>query len=409
MRTPCRLAMPAGVPRPDRREEVRVTNCRGCESATVEVGLELEYLIVDRDGSEPGRVRDFTNLAFDAIAPLLEDKPGRLDPDLATGDLGIRSGYWYLEGDERQHEDGRFRTLIVKGIEIRTPPAAGVGEALDWALEIERELAAVLARHGLGLAIVGFNPVRPAYDFDPPLNAWEREERRRDPSYDGSEVSTLSYGPDVNLSFPGWGAERSLEAARKLSWYSPFIVPFSFSSPFHAGRPWQGWSKRTYERSAVRPAVRLYLDSAKAQDLAAHCTLVQAARRRREVGRIEYKAFDAFLSAALLRACCHLLVGICLAPDLPGRGEAPDLERYRRAALAGFADEEIRAGAGEVLAKARKALFRIEDTEGWESLALLEEMLAARRIPAEDLLAAYRENGLMYKPGGLADTLPALA
>ena len=75
-------------------------------------GIEFEYLLVDLGGPEPGRVRDFSNLAYEEIHPLLEDKPGRDDATLATGDLGIRSGYWYLEGDERFHEDGTFRTLM---------------------------------------------------------------------------------------------------------------------------------------------------------------------------------------------------------------------------------------------------------------------------------------------------------
>ena len=158
-------------------------------------GIEFEYLIVDSGGPEPGRIRDFSNLAYEEIRPLLEDKPGRDDATLATGDLGIRSGYWYLEGDERFHDDGSFRTLVVKGVEIRTPPAPDVDRAIRSLVGIESQLAAVLARHGLGLAIAGFNPVCPRYDFDPPLNAWEVAERQRDRSYDGTHISTLSYGP----------------------------------------------------------------------------------------------------------------------------------------------------------------------------------------------------------------------
>lgn len=73
-------------------------------------GIEFEYLIVDSGGPEPGRIRDFSNPAYEEIRPLLEDKPGRDDATLAIGDLGIRSGYWYLEGVRRHaivgHVDG---------------------------------------------------------------------------------------------------------------------------------------------------------------------------------------------------------------------------------------------------------------------------------------------------------------
>jgi hypothetical protein len=162
------------------------------EPSAMRCGVEFEYLIVDTAGPAPGRIRDFSNLPFATIRALLDDKPGRDDSGLATGDLGIRSGYWYLEGDERFHEDGGFRALAVKGVEIRTPPAPTVEQAIRWLLDIEEQLSAVLARHGLGLAIVGFNPLRARYDFDPPLNLWEQTLRETDRDYanDATHVTT---------------------------------------------------------------------------------------------------------------------------------------------------------------------------------------------------------------------------
>ena len=120
----------------------------GCEPAAMRCGIEFEYLIVDTSGPVSGRIRDFSNLPFAFIRDLLDDKPGRNDSSLATGDLGIRSGYWYLEGDERFHEDGRFRAMAVKGVEIRTPPAPSVERAIQELLDIEEQLSVVLARQG---------------------------------------------------------------------------------------------------------------------------------------------------------------------------------------------------------------------------------------------------------------------
>ena len=220
-------------------------------------GIEFEYLLIDLGGATPARLRDFSNLPFEQISAWLEDKPGRDDAELATGDLGIKRGYWYLEGNERFHDDGRFRTLDVKGVEIRTPPAADVETALQRLLAIETKLSAALARHGLGLAIAAFNPVRAPYAYDPPLNAWEAAMRAEHRAYDGSHISTLSYGPDINLSMPGWSNAQCLDATRKLQHYAPWIVPFSFASPFAHGRRWPGWSKRTHERAPLRPAVKI--------------------------------------------------------------------------------------------------------------------------------------------------------
>lgn len=365
-------------------------------------GIEFEYLIIDIAGPQAGRIRDFGNLPFPWISDLLADKPGCDDPALATGDLGIKSGYWYLEGDERFHDDGSFRTLEVKGVEIRTPPAASVAGALAKLLEIESQLAVRLAENDLGLGIVGFNPERPRYDFTPPLNPWERELRQAHRAYDGSQISTLSYGPDINLSMPGWSAEQALEAARKLNYYAPCILPFSFSSPFFAGHRWPGCSKRTFERAGLRPTVKLFLDDEALARLAPTSRQVYPTRLPSEAGRIEFKAFDAQPSFALLAACCHLLEGICRSDELTGQSENVEIERYQRAAQAGFADQNLCDQAGEVLAKARAALLLAGKQASAAALAPLDILLSNRLTPAQALIDLYRQGGPMYKPGGLA-------
>ncbi|MBS1161347.1 MAG: Glutamate-cysteine ligase family [Proteobacteria bacterium] len=374
-------------------------------------GIEFEYLMVDIAGPEAGRIRDFSNLPFPWISAVLADKPGCDDPTLATGDLGIKRGYWYLEGDERFHADGRFRTLEVKGVEIRTPPATSVDDALAKLLEIESQLAVRLGENGLGLGIVGFNPERPRYDFTPPLNPWEQQLRQAHRAYDGSQVSTLSYGPDINLSMPGWTAEQALQASRKLNHYAPYILPFSFSSPFYAGRRWTGSSKRTFERAGRRPTVKLFLDDAALARLAPTSRLVHPARLAVEAGRIEFKAFDAQPSFALLAACCHLLEGICrsdeLGEQLGKHSEHIDIALYQRAAQAGFADNEISRVAGQVLAHAKAALEQAGKPAAAAALAPLEALLEERLTPAHALLASHRQGGPMYKPGGLAADSPA--
>ncbi|MDR3395503.1 MAG: hypothetical protein P4L70_10930, partial [Parasulfuritortus sp.] len=292
--------------------------------------------------------------------------------------------------------DGRFRTLEVKGVEIRTPPEADVASAVARLLAIEDKLAATLARHDLGLGIAGFNPVTPAYDFKPPLNPWENELRQSHHAYDAPQVTNLSFGPDINLSMPGWDATRCLDAARKLEWYAPFLVPFSFSSPFFAGQVWPGWSKRTHERAHLRPTTKLYYPAMQAPA----SPLVYPPRHPGETGRIEFKAFDAMPDLEVLTACCHLLEGVCLAHDLPGRGRPPDLGLYRRAARQAFDDERIRAGSAKVLDRAIAALGRAGDTQGVLALNVLVELLEQRRTPAHRLLEDHRKTGLMYKAGG---------
>jgi hypothetical protein len=254
----------------------------------------------------------------------------------------------------------------------------------------------------LSLAISSYNPVQQGYVHNPPLNEWERRLRRLEPSYDGSLVSTLTYGPDVNLSADHWDEARTLDVARKLDAYSPYIVPFSFSSPYYAGRPWGGVSKRTWERAGHRPVVKVYFDVKQSGHLGLRSPLVHEARSAYEHGRIEFKTFDAMPSAALLTACGQLLVGICLDDELPLRSEDADVLLYRRAALHGFGDEEVRAGASEVLERADRALTRAGKCEEALALEPLRELLDARRTPADDLLDQTPRRTRLYWPGGLA-------
>lgn len=364
-------------------------------------GIEFEYMLIDTGPSSAGRVRDFGNIVFQRLQEVVADKPGRSDPAMVVGDLGIRNGYWYLEGDERFDESGQFRKLEVKGIEVRTPPRSSVRAACAELLEIETQLFNTLSRHYLGLAIVGFNPNRTSYEFVPPLNAWERELRRKDRGYDGSLVSTLSYGPDINVSSDCWSMPQLLDHARKLTWYSPYIVPFSFSSPFLGGKPWDGFSVRTHRRAPVRPAVRCFCKPELQASLAHESSLVCPARIPGEEGRLEFKAFDAVPCIERLRACCNLLHGICLDRTLDRRTEAPNLELYERASRWAFDDPEIFDGAERVIKAAKAALSREGLRDATASLEILEAALWKKRTPAHALLAAFKETGRAYKPGGL--------
>ncbi|MBB3103173.1 glutamate--cysteine ligase [Azomonas macrocytogenes] len=364
----------------------------------VKCGIEFEYMLVDRHGPQAGCLRDFTNLDFTHISQILEDKPGREDGQLATGDMGVRSGYWYIEGDERFHADGSFNTFAVKGVEIRTPPEDSVEAAVARLLEIERQLAQRLELHGFGLAITALNPLRASYDYSPPLNDFEKKLRAEDHEYDGTDISTLTYGPDINLSLPEWDMWHNLDAARKLNYYAPYIVPFSFGSPFFAGAPWHGLSRRTWMRCEIRPAVKLFLEPEELPIMADYSVLVRPARLAREAGRIEFKAFDAMPSVELLTACSYLLVGMCLSKTLRGRSEVSNVALYQRAALTGFADDDIHAGARTVLEAACNALDRVGNARAVAALAPLERMLAERTTPAH----AMRAEDRMFHSGGLA-------
>ncbi|NJL46808.1 MAG: hypothetical protein HC929_04000 [Leptolyngbyaceae cyanobacterium SM2_5_2] len=143
-----------------------------------------------------------------------------------------------------------------------------------------------------------------------------------------------------------------IDISQKLTYYSPFIVPFSFSAPVADGQLWTGLSRRTYVRTGKRPAVLIFVDPATPADRLPRPTqpsLVKLARTATEIGRIEFKAFDTCGDFALYGALFVLLKGLILDQTLPGRAWVPDRSLHQRAALKGFADATIAAGAEQVL------------------------------------------------------------
>jgi hypothetical protein len=196
----------------------------------------------------------------------------------------------------------------------------------------------------------------------------------------------LSFGPDLNFSRSSDTPEQVLESVRRLTYYSPFIVPFSFSSPVADGTLWEGLSYRTYRRTGLRPAVLAHLLGPH------HHPLVKQADPASQHLRIEFKAFDMVDDDRLLGELFHLVLGITMADarELPGSADLPDAALHRKVALSGFDDDAVHDEARRIVAVAGAAL----QAGGYKKdLPLLEEMLALRRTPAHLMREHFRRTG----------------
>ncbi len=356
------------------------------------IGIEFEYILTDSKGN----ILDFTNLDSQKIINLIEkSRLKHKDSNLSSGDLGIKKGFWYLEGDERFNEQGEFTDLKIKGIEIRTPICQSINEVLVSLVTLEKELLNSLQPAGLDIAIIGFNPKTNKYIFEPKLNNWEKNMRQKYKEYDFAEISNLTYGPDINISSTSWNEEINLDIAEKINYYSPYIVPFSFSAPFYNGKLWDGYSKRTYERTGNRPAVKLYTSHKTGH------SLTWKAASKSEVGRIEYKAFDAILSKDLLNALCSFVLGIALA-DLPGRSKLASKQLHEKAAKYAFTDTEIKQQSTFLVQEAYKALKQNGLLSEADNIKLLQQMLDLNVIGSDKLIEKYNHDGTTIKKGGLA-------
>jgi hypothetical protein len=180
-----------------------------------------------------------------------------------------------------------------------------------------------------------------------------------------------------------------VDAGRKLTCYSPYLVPFSFGSPFFRNACWDGPSRRTHHRTGPRPAVLVFVEDP-GDLLASDPSLTRRARTHSEAGRIEFKAFDPCEDADLYGSLLALLAGIVLDTTLPGRRTVPDAALHRTAARHGFRSPRIHAGAGRVLAAAARALGDDPDAARLEPLWAMHR---DRTTPADALVARYARTG----------------
>jgi Glutamate-cysteine ligase family 2(GCS2) len=351
------------------------------DPARLRFGIEAEYALVH---AERGFC-DFTALSYAEAQRIVDRLPDHHDADLTRGDLEVKLTRWYVEGDERFDPSGGFLRCVPKGLETRTPIRPSIAAAVAQLHEQTAQLAAAARPDGFRLATVGRNPWRD-YRPQPPYNRWETALHERKPEYAAPEAYMVGYGPDLNLSHPDWPPERVLDVGRKLTALSPGLVPFSFSSPF-AGGAVVALSTRTLLRAPLRPSARAFLPVARGP-------VGVAARIPAEVGRIEFKAFDA-LAPDLYAPLLALLAGLALDGTIGARADRPDPAAHARAATLGFDDPDTRRVAEHALDAADRALAGTLDGGVLEPL---RAMLARRRTPAHDLIETFRRTGEIPLP-----------
>ena len=309
-------------------------------------GIEHEVAFYRADGT----FADFTNTSFtdfQQIIDLLPEYPND-HRHLRFGDAGIRRKRWYIEGYERFDEAGKLLTCVPKGIEIRTTIHDSIAGVIDELQTSYRLLSETAALFGYSPGAVSHNPNHNAFIPDPPLNAFELAQQQHEcpEERDTADIPMVTYGPDISLSQSGMNSAQLLDLAKKLTFYSPFIVPFSF-----AHLP----SLRTYQRTGARPAVLAFVPES-AYVLDTNPTLTKPPRHPAESGRIEFKAFDTCADLSLYAALCALLKGLVLDTTLHGRAITPDTERHRLAAMQGWQSPVIAESAHLCLNAAHRAL-----------------------------------------------------
>lgn len=350
-------------------------------------GIEHEVAFLNQEN----QFIDFSTASFTQFKQIVDRLPV-YDTDanqLVIGDAGIRVKRWYMEGLERFDPTGNLLTCLIKGLEIRTAPHSTIMGAIDELTTSFRLLATEVASEGFTPVLTSFHPYCTKFIPDPPFNAYEEELLHLSPEDLSALLSMLTYGPDLSISYAGLDTDTLIDMGRKLTYYSPYIVPFTFSSPFYAGRLWNGSSVRTFLRTGLRPAALVFLEHP-SELLASNPSLTKLARIPAEVGRIEFKACDSCDNFLIYAGMFTLLKGLILDTTLKGRASVPAMDLHQLSARQGFANTRIAAGAQEILQAVEVALRNDDDLV---LLDPLRKLLTTSERPVDTLIATFQTTG----------------
>ncbi|MEM7772628.1 MAG: glutamate--cysteine ligase [Cyanobacteria bacterium P01_A01_bin.37] len=353
-------------------------------------GIEHETAFLRSDG----QFADFTNTTFDEFDAIVAQLPSYAGdyPQLRIGDAGIRVKRWYIEGFERFSETGALIGCVPKGIELRTTVQATIDGVITELTQSYQQLYQVAKLAGFRPVLTSYNPHQFAFEPVPPLNTYEQRQFNSSHEKRTSAIPMMTFGPDLNLSAKELSTADVIDCGKKLTFYSPFMIPFSYSSPFLKGQPWDGLSIRTFERTGRRPAARVFL-AHESDLLTSEPSLTKLARVPAEIGRIEFKAFDSCGDFSLYGSLLALLKGLMLDTTLAGRSMVPDILLHQRSAQFGFTDDDIYTLAQTVLNAASEALADDPDQVRLEPLHI---MLEKRLSPADDMTTQFRNGRSLH-------------
>jgi gamma-glutamyl:cysteine ligase YbdK (ATP-grasp superfamily) len=347
-------------------------------------GIEHEVAFLNSQG----KFADFSCTKFADFQQIIDQLPIYPNDNLQlrVGDAGIRQKRWYIEGFERFDDSENVIDCAVKGIEIRTTIHNSIQETINELTTSFQLLREIAGQYGFTPVLTSFNPYTSVFEPQPPLNEYEIKQLQIHPDDNTAYIYMVTYGPDLNLSVADLPLEKLIDIGQKLTYYSPYLVPFSYSSPFYNGQLWDGLSVRTFTRTGRRSATLVFV-AQEEQLIKSIPLLTKVARIPAEVGRIEFKAFDTCDDFSIYAGLLALLKGLILDESLSERATIPDTNLHQISAKRGFDDEDIFNKATHVLQAAEVAL---QDDPDRHLLQPLQEMLTQRQTRSHELIKIFQ-------------------
>jgi gamma-glutamyl:cysteine ligase YbdK (ATP-grasp superfamily) len=352
-------------------------------------GIEHEVAFFNKSG----KFADFNQTQFADFQQIIDKLPvyPHDNLQLRIGDAGIRKKRWYIEGFERfaNSQQNQVIDCIPKGIEIRTTIHNNIESTITELTTSFNLLKQIALEFGFEPVLISFNPYSSVFEPKAPFNDYEIKYLQNHPEEQTANIYMVTYGPDLNISMTELSPEQIIDIGQKLTYYSPYIIPFSYSSPFCQGNLWSGLSIRTFYRTGKRPATLVFVENQE-QLITSNPELTKIARLPAEIGRIEFKAFDSCDDFSLYAGFLALLKGLILDTSLPGRATVPDAALHQFSAQQGFHNPEILSYAQDILQAAEDALLQDSDRQ---YLQPLRKIMQTKETQADRMIQQFQQMG----------------
>jgi len=331
----------------------------------LKVGIEQEFVFADAIGE----YLDADNSDYSVFSAIVDGFPAVEGDDehLDCKSLETYPKRCYVEGFERHDVNGEKTETLPKGLEIRTLPHDSVEGVLAEFRETYVAVMGLAANAGLFPVLTSRHPYKTSLRLDSHIGEVEYQVRTEQDMAVAMR-SMLSHGMHVNVSLRGASAEKMQGLVEKINYYLPALVPWSFSSPFHEGKMFDGFCCRNYFRA----------DSRRMADL----------HDRYGTSVLEFRGFDACGDTALLEAILLLYSGFILDESLPGRSAEQDPGLLRHSSLRGFRDPDLKEQGMQILRASRAAMNNAD-----EPFERLEAMLRENDSYASRMKRRYAETG----------------
>lgn len=333
------------------------------------IGIEHEFVFKDDNDT----YLDFETAEYPIFQKIIDAFP-YMEGDGTIFDcksLEKKPKRCYVEGFERYDMHGNLTETIPKGLEIRTLPHTTVDGVVEEFKSSYKQLMHIAEKFGFSPLLTSLHPFKNSVHFNEPLNQKELLLRTED-ELSVATNALLWHGIHVNVSISNVSKEQMLDLLQKVNYYAPYIIPFSFSSPFYDGKVFDGLSYRTYRKAKTRKMIQL--------------------QNRKGIDVLEFRGFDSCGDAKLLRSLILLYKGLLLDKTLRQRASLQDADILEHVALKGFEDEAIEKEALNVLRAAKTAL----KDEG-DALQMLEDMLYTNDSYASRMKRTYLKTGSIMK------------